>query len=115
MPTTAWAALDTPRFLSCRAQYPTRCTRAAPIGATRPAGERASCSGGAEHTLVGVRERRPGEGLMTTMGSGRLVSVNVGLPREITWRGQTVVTGIWKAAVDGPRTVRRLNVDGDGQ
>jgi ferredoxin-NADP reductase/MOSC domain-containing protein YiiM len=45
----------------------------------------------------------------------KLVSVNVGVPQEITWRGQTVVTGIWKAAVEGPRTVRRLNVDGDGQ
>ena len=45
----------------------------------------------------------------------RLVSVNVGLPREITWRGKTVVTGIWKSPVEGPRTVRRLNVDGDGQ
>ena len=45
----------------------------------------------------------------------RLVSVNVGLPREITWRGRTVFTGIWKEPVEGPRTVRRLNVDGDGQ
>jgi len=45
----------------------------------------------------------------------RLVSVNVGLPREITWQGQTVVTGIWKESIEGPRTVRRLNVDGDGQ
>ena len=46
---------------------------------------------------------------------GRLVSVNVGQPRDITWRGQTVFTGIWKEPVDGPRTVRHLNVDGDGQ
>ncbi len=46
---------------------------------------------------------------------GKLVSVNVGLPREITWQGRTVFTGIWKEAVDGPRTVRRLNLDGDGQ
>jgi ferredoxin-NADP reductase/MOSC domain-containing protein YiiM len=45
----------------------------------------------------------------------RLVSVNVGLPREITWRGRTVFTGIWKEAVEGPRTARHLNVDGDGQ
>src|SRR3954469_17722018 len=44
-----------------------------------------------------------------------LISVNVGLPQEITWRGQTVFTGIWKEPVEGPRTVRRLNVDGDGQ
>ncbi len=44
-----------------------------------------------------------------------LVSVNVGLPREIEWRGQVVRTGIWKEPVEGPRTVRHLNVDGDGQ
>ena len=44
-----------------------------------------------------------------------LVSVNVGLPRKVTWQGQTIFTGIWKEAVEGPRTVRRLNVDGDGQ
>ncbi len=45
----------------------------------------------------------------------RLVSVNVGMPREITWQGRTVFTGIWKEPVEGPRAVRRLNVDGDGQ
>jgi ferredoxin-NADP reductase/MOSC domain-containing protein YiiM len=46
---------------------------------------------------------------------GRLLSVNVGLPRDIAWHGQTVHTGIWKAPVKGPRMVRRLNIDGDGQ
>ena len=46
---------------------------------------------------------------------GKLVSVNVGLPRDVTWRGQTVHTGIWKQAVQGRRMVRRLNVLGDGQ
>lgn len=46
---------------------------------------------------------------------GKLVSVNVGLLREIAWRGRTVFTGIWKEPVAGPRRVRRLNVDGDGQ
>ena len=45
----------------------------------------------------------------------RLLSVNVGLPREVEWRGQTVYTAIWKSAVDGSRMVRRLNIDGDGQ
>ncbi|QPC89714.1 MOSC and FAD-binding oxidoreductase domain-containing protein [Mesorhizobium sp. INR15] len=45
----------------------------------------------------------------------RLLSVNVGLPREISWQGKTVGTAIWKAPVQGPRQVRRLNVDGDGQ
>src|SRR5277367_4686577 len=45
----------------------------------------------------------------------RLLSVNVGLPRDIAWQVRTVHTGIWKAPVEGPRLVRRLNVDGDGQ
>src|SRR5437667_1158698 len=44
-----------------------------------------------------------------------LLSVNVGLPRDIAWRGKTVHTGIWKAPVQGRRMVRRLNIDGDGQ
>jgi hypothetical protein len=44
-----------------------------------------------------------------------LLSVNVGLPKDVAWQGRTVNTGIWKRSVDGPRMVRRLNVDGDGQ
>jgi MOSC domain-containing protein YiiM len=53
---------------------------------------------------------RPADG-----AAGTLVSVNVGLPRDVFWRGRTVFTGVFKEAVAGPRTVRRLNVDGDGQ
>jgi len=45
----------------------------------------------------------------------KLLSVNVGLPRDIEWRGRTVRTGIWKEPVQGRRRVSRLNVDGDGQ
>src|SRR5579862_288697 len=45
----------------------------------------------------------------------RLLSVNVGLPRDITWQGRTVHTAIWKEPVEGRRVVRRLNIDGDGQ
>ena len=44
-----------------------------------------------------------------------LRSVNVGLPRDVSWQGRTVHTGVWKSAVDGPLTARRLNLDGDGQ
>jgi ferredoxin-NADP reductase/MOSC domain-containing protein YiiM len=44
-----------------------------------------------------------------------LTSVNVGLPRNVKWRGRTVYTGVWKAPVVGPRMVRRLNIEGDGQ
>jgi MOSC domain-containing protein YiiM/ferredoxin-NADP reductase/ferredoxin len=45
----------------------------------------------------------------------RLLSINVGLPRDISWQGKTVHTGIWKTPVEGRRMVRRLNIDGDGQ
>ena len=45
----------------------------------------------------------------------RLLSVNVGLPRDIEWKGRIVRTGIWKSPVQGRCRVRRLNLDGDGQ
>jgi len=45
----------------------------------------------------------------------RLLSVNVGLPRDIAWKGRTVHTGIWKTPVEGRCRVGRLNLDGDGQ
>ena len=44
-----------------------------------------------------------------------LLSLNVGLPKNVAWRGRTVHTGIWKQPVSGPRMARRLNIDGDGQ
>ncbi|MFE9888881.1 MOSC domain-containing protein [Streptomyces scopuliridis] len=44
-----------------------------------------------------------------------LLSVNVGLPKDVRWQSRTVHTGAWKYPVDGPRMVRRLNIDGDGQ
>ena len=47
--------------------------------------------------------------------AARLVSVNIGLPRDINWRGKTVHTGIWKSPVPGRLIVRKLNIDGDGQ
>ena len=45
----------------------------------------------------------------------RLISVNVGLPRDIEWKGRTVHTGIWKGPVHGRCRVDRLNLEGDGQ
>src|SRR5499425_3736243 len=45
----------------------------------------------------------------------RLLSVNVGLPRDVVWQGRTVHTAVWKNPVQGRRMVRRLNIDGDGQ
>jgi MOSC domain-containing protein YiiM len=45
----------------------------------------------------------------------QLVSVNVGPPREVTWKGKTVRTGIFKEPVNARVMVRSLNLDGDGQ
>jgi MOSC domain-containing protein YiiM len=45
----------------------------------------------------------------------KLLSVNVGLPRELDWRGHRVRTSIWKSPVEGPVRVHRLNLEGDQQ
>jgi ferredoxin-NADP reductase/MOSC domain-containing protein YiiM len=46
---------------------------------------------------------------------GTLVSVNVGMPKNVPWRGKNVYTGVFKDPVSGPRRVGKLNVEGDGQ
>lgn len=45
----------------------------------------------------------------------RLISVNVGLPREVTWHGASVTTGIFKEPVTRRIALRKLNLEGDGQ
>ena len=45
----------------------------------------------------------------------KIVSVNVGIPREVTWHGRSVTTGIYKEAVDGRVAMRKLNLAGDRQ
>lgn len=47
--------------------------------------------------------------------SGKIISVNVGLPRLAMWRGATVSTGIFKKPVEGRVRLRALNLDGDRQ
>src|SRR2546429_3023888 len=44
-----------------------------------------------------------------------LLSVNVGLPRDVTWNGKTVRTAVWKSPVTGRRMVRKLDIDGEAQ
>ena len=44
-----------------------------------------------------------------------VISLNVGLPRDVQWQGRTIRTSIWKSPVHGRRLVRRLNIEGDGQ
>jgi ferredoxin-NADP reductase/MOSC domain-containing protein YiiM len=45
----------------------------------------------------------------------QLLSVNVGLPCDVTWNGKTVRTSVWKSPVSGRRMVRKLDIDGDAQ
>ena len=45
----------------------------------------------------------------------KLISVHVGLPREVNWLGRSVTTGIFKEPVKGPVMLRTLNLDGDAQ
>ena len=72
-------------------------------------------SGGRQSGLDGISEglRPAGDGIQGDMA--RLLSVNVGLPRDVAWRGKTVHTGIWKSPVQGRCRVGRLNLEGDGQ
>ena len=62
---------------------------------------------------LGSNGRGRNKGYLAEMD--RLLSVNVGLPRDVQWNGKTVRTAIWKSPVDGRRMVRKLNIDGDGQ
>ncbi len=62
-----------------------------------------------------VRTANPPERIDSSEPAGTLLSVNIGLPKEVSWQGRTVVTGVFKDSVPGSRRVGRLNVEGDGQ
>ena len=49
------------------------------------------------------------------MSQPRILSVNVGKPKDVPWQGKTVFTGVFKDPVKGPCRVSKLNVEGDGQ
>jgi ferredoxin-NADP reductase/MOSC domain-containing protein YiiM len=72
--------------------------------------ERLACVGNGNGKVRAGAESSSRSGVMA-----HLLSVNIGLPREVAWQGKTVRTGVWKAPVEGARMVRRLNIDGDGQ
>src|SRR5262249_36447605 len=80
-------------------------------------------AGGRGERVAGGRSRQGGTGTAGKGGglgimdrrAGSLLSVNVGLPQDVAWGGRRVHTAVWKRPVDGPRMVRRLNIDGDGQ
>jgi MOSC domain-containing protein YiiM len=45
----------------------------------------------------------------------KVVSVNVGVPRDVVWHGRSVTTAIFKDPIVGRLTLRKLNLDGDRQ
>ena len=45
----------------------------------------------------------------------KILSVNVGLPTEVTWQGKLVTTGIFKEPIEARTMMRKLNLDDDGQ
>jgi ferredoxin-NADP reductase/MOSC domain-containing protein YiiM/ferredoxin len=59
--------------------------------------------------------RQPEHAQPESNAVGTLLSVNVGMPKDVPWQGKTVFTGVFKDPVSGPRRVGKLNVDGDGQ
>src|SRR3989442_8992745 len=74
--------------------------------------------GRASRARAGLHARVPGprSGRARPPDRGmRVVSVNVGLPREVAWRGKTVTTAIFKEPVAGRVALRSLNLDGDRQ
>src|SRR4051794_8515023 len=54
-------------------------------------------------------------GRYTAFSRMKLVSLNLGLPREVPWRGAKTLTGIYKDPVEGRVALKRLNLDGDRQ
>jgi ferredoxin-NADP reductase/MOSC domain-containing protein YiiM len=62
-----------------------------------------------------VTKSGPAAAAATERNAPVLVSVNVGMPKDVPWQGKTVHTGVWKYPVQGPAMARRLNIDGDGQ
>jgi len=68
--------------------------------------------------VIGITAESKSASLSAVVSSDipmRLVSVNVGLPRLISWGGATFKTGIFKTPVDGRIALHRDNLDGDGQ
>jgi MOSC domain-containing protein YiiM len=52
---------------------------------------------------------------MPAITGRKLLSVNVGLPRQLEWKGKVVRTAIFKAPVTGRVRIAKLNVEGDQQ
>ena len=64
---------------------------------------------------VSSEPQQPGSAEPVAQSVGTLVSVNVGMPKNVPWHGKNVYTGVFKDPVSGHRRVGKLNIEGDGQ
>jgi ferredoxin-NADP reductase/MOSC domain-containing protein YiiM/ferredoxin len=64
-------------------------------------------------SLLALEEAKRGASSQPVVG--QLLSVNVGMPKDVAWRGRTVFTGVLKESVAGPVHAGKLNLEGDGQ
>ena len=64
---------------------------------------------------VRSKPQQPESAQPVAQSVGTLVSVNVGMPKNVPWQGKNVYTGVFKDPVSGPRRVGKLNIEGDGQ
>ena len=61
------------------------------------------------------KPQQPASGQPVATSAGTLVSINVGMPKNVPWQGKNVYTGVFKDSVGGRRRVGKLNIEGDGQ
>ena len=61
------------------------------------------------------KPQQPASGQPVATSAGTLVSINVGMPKNVPWQGKNVYTGVFKDPVGGRRRVGKLNIEGDGQ
>jgi hypothetical protein len=71
--------------------------------------------GPASLTLSQIEEGLVMRAIVRQQNKMKVISVNVGLPREVVWNGMTVHTGIFKQPVNGPVAINELNLAGDRQ
>ena len=64
---------------------------------------------------MGSKPQRVESAQPAAQSVGRLLSVNVGMPKDVSWQGRTVFTGVFKNSVTGRRRIGKLNIEGDGQ
>src|SRR5579864_7397827 len=96
-------------------KLPLRFAVASVGGSTVDSDRRQPASPGAASIEKQVLEPGRGRAILKDYPVPRLLSINVGLPCDVTWRGETVHTSVWKEPVQGRRMVRRLDLDGDAQ